>query len=150
MYIATDEDCVNIVYRGAIVGSPAYAPRTTGPLELPTDTDRLALARGDTLDARRRRRDLDGRRHRFGDERGRVSCSTAATPGAAPAAPAATTAAKVDLPDTAWPTGRYYWTVVPVIVEPKPTPNGPSFPATPFSSGIARPSCRRTPASPAA
>jgi len=32
VYIASDEDCVNIVYRGAIVGSPAYAPRTTGPL----------------------------------------------------------------------------------------------------------------------
>ena len=28
VYVATDEDCVNIVYRGAIVGSPAYAPRT--------------------------------------------------------------------------------------------------------------------------
>ena len=37
VYIATDEDCVNIVYRGAVVGSPAYAPRTTGPLKLPTD-----------------------------------------------------------------------------------------------------------------
>ena len=50
VYVATDEDCVNIVYRGAVVGSPAYAPRTTGPLQLPGDTDLLAFARGDTID----------------------------------------------------------------------------------------------------
>ena len=50
VYIATDEDCVNIVYRGAVVGSPAYAPRTTGPLELPTDSIGVATARGDTLE----------------------------------------------------------------------------------------------------
>ena len=29
------------------------------------------------------------------------------------------TAAKVDLPDTAWPTGGYYWTVVPVVPVPQ-------------------------------
>ena len=50
VYVATDEDCVNIVYRGAVVGSPAYAPRTTGPLQLPGDTDLLAFARGNTID----------------------------------------------------------------------------------------------------
>ena len=50
VYIATDEDCVNIVYRGAVVGSPAYAPRTTGPLELPADSIDIAKARGDTLE----------------------------------------------------------------------------------------------------
>ena len=50
VYIATDEDCVNIVYRGAVVGSPAYAPRTTGPLELPVNSDDLSYARGNTLE----------------------------------------------------------------------------------------------------
>jgi hypothetical protein len=35
-YVFTDSDCVNVVFRGAIVGSPAYAPRTTGPLALPS------------------------------------------------------------------------------------------------------------------
>jgi hypothetical protein len=28
-YVFTDSDCVNVVFRGAIVGSPAYAPRTS-------------------------------------------------------------------------------------------------------------------------
>ena len=46
VYIATDEDCVNIVYRGAVVGSPAYAPRTTGSLAMPTDSIGIATARG--------------------------------------------------------------------------------------------------------
>src|SRR5262245_47246137 len=38
VYIATDSDCVNVVFKGAVVGSPAYAPRTSGPLALPTDS----------------------------------------------------------------------------------------------------------------
>ena len=70
VYIATDADCVNIVYRGAIVGSPAYAPRTTGPLKLPTDSIGVATARGRDARAWPRRKSLDGRRHRCGDERG--------------------------------------------------------------------------------
>ena len=45
VYVATDRDCVNIVYRGAIVGSPAYAPRTTGPLALPQTDPDVAKAR---------------------------------------------------------------------------------------------------------
>ena len=79
------------------------------------------------------------------------AAAPAATPGAATgAAPAPTTAAKVDLPDTAWPTGGYYWTVVPVVLrthadDPRTGPGAPHS-----ASGIARPSCRRTPASPAA
>ena len=35
VYVFSDSDCVNAVFRGAIVGGPAYAPRTSGPLALP-------------------------------------------------------------------------------------------------------------------
>lgn len=45
VYVSTDLDCVNIVYRGSIVGSPAWAPRTTGGLVLPGNTSELTLAR---------------------------------------------------------------------------------------------------------
>lgn len=45
VYVFTDGDCVNIVFRGAIVGSPAYAPRTTGPLALPASSDGITAAR---------------------------------------------------------------------------------------------------------
>jgi hypothetical protein len=118
VYVATDEDCVNIVYRGAIVGSPAYAPRTTGPLQLPIDTTTVTAARGNTLDhgAEGETLALDG-----ADSVTNEETAAPAAGSAAPAAPASTPAAKVDLPDTAWPTGGYYWTVVPVVVEPKPT-----------------------------
>ena len=45
VYISTDKDCVNVVYRGAVVGSPAYAPRTSGPLQLPVGDDQVAKAK---------------------------------------------------------------------------------------------------------
>ncbi len=45
VYVFTDKDCVNTVYRSAIVGGPAYAPRTNGPLQLPVEQAALARAR---------------------------------------------------------------------------------------------------------
>ena len=124
VYVATDEDCVNIVYRGAIVGSPAYAPRTTGPLALPVDTLALAAARGNTLAHGPEGKALmvDGTVSVTNEDAAASTPATTGSTGAATGgAPAATTAAKVDLPDTAWPTGGYYWTVVPVVAEPIPT-----------------------------
>jgi hypothetical protein len=137
VYVATDEDCVNIVYRGAIVGSPAYAPRTTGPLALPKDSIGIAAARGDTLDYGPEGTTLmvDGTLSTTNEQVAAATtpATTGSTGGAA--APAATpTAAKVDLPDTAWPTGGYYWTVVPVVAEPIPGP-----PVAPGPSGVPAP-----------
>ena len=37
VYVFTDRDCLNVVFKSAIVGSPAYAPRSQGALDLPTD-----------------------------------------------------------------------------------------------------------------
>src|SRR5581483_2009570 len=34
VYVASDRQCVNVVYTGSVVESPAYAPRTTGPILL--------------------------------------------------------------------------------------------------------------------
>jgi hypothetical protein len=36
VYVATDNRCVNIVFTGSVVASPAYAPRTSGPVNLGT------------------------------------------------------------------------------------------------------------------
>jgi len=44
VYVATDRQCVNIVFKGAVVGSPAYAPRTSGPLALPTTSTAITAA----------------------------------------------------------------------------------------------------------
>lgn len=122
VYVATDKDCVNIVYRGAVVGSPAYAPRTSGSLILPTDTLGVAAARADVLDhgSEGPVLMLDGTESKTNEDASvSTPASTGTTTGSATPV-AATPAAKVDLPDTAWPTGGYYWTVVPVIVGPKP------------------------------
>lgn len=118
VYIATDKDCVNIVFRGAIVGSPAYAPRTTGPLVLPTDSTALAAAR---LSTRGLDTGGDGLALMVDGTESKTTESTGGASGSGSAAGAAAALAKVDLPDTAWPTGGYYWTVVPVAALPKPT-----------------------------
>jgi hypothetical protein len=43
VYIFSDSDCVNRIFTGSIVGSPAWAPRAVGgPMDLPTDTQALS------------------------------------------------------------------------------------------------------------
>ena len=49
VHVYTDRGCVNRVYTGAIVGSPAYAPRYSGPLALPSTGAALAAARSTYL-----------------------------------------------------------------------------------------------------
>ncbi len=47
--VFTDRSCLNRVYVSAIVGSPAYAPRESGPLSLPRDSAAIATARSSYL-----------------------------------------------------------------------------------------------------
>jgi hypothetical protein len=115
-YAFTDRDCVNEVFRGSVVGSPAFAPRTTGPLKLPgndTELDKaLASAlpdaqnEGDTVSA-------DGQKVEASES---VGTSGTTAPDAAATTGAAPEAARVDLPDVDFPSTRYYWTVVPVVI----------------------------------
>jgi hypothetical protein len=155
IYVSTDSDCVNIVFRGAIVGGPAYAPRLTGPLSLPQSIDGVTAAatgwlndgtEGATFTADHRHYDPneaaggdpspitsgeddspssgdDG--DATGGTGGTGGTTTpvtggTGTPGAG-SFPQATLGVDdsllgppVDLWDTDWPTGRYFWTVVPV------------------------------------
>jgi len=118
-YASTDVDCVNIVFRGSITGSPAYAPRTTGPLKLPASFAEGAAAGSAWL--------VDGTSEgaTLGADGFPVTTSEASAPavgassgsgsaGGAASAGAPVAAAKVDLPDIDFPSTRYYWTVVPV------------------------------------
>jgi hypothetical protein len=115
VYVFTDSDCVNMVYKGAAVGGPAYAPRTSGPLKLPATSLELVAAGGkyvkDGLN--------EGETYTVDGLKITTTEAPAVVAGPAPsgggAAPAAPTAATVDLPDTDFPETRYYWTVVPVI-----------------------------------
>jgi hypothetical protein len=142
VYVATDRDCVNIVFRGAVVGSPAYAPRWNGTLALPaTAADQLA-ARTRFLDpgseglttmsdstpvtANEALQPADFT-ITSGEDDSPANGDTDGPPpatketGPAPKFPQAkldvdksSVGPLVDLWDTDWPTGRYYWTVVPV------------------------------------
>ncbi len=119
VYIATDADCVNVIFKGAVVGSPAYAPRTSGPLKLPVDpTKELPAALTEVLpDGAEANTFMAGvmpvvttEQIKAAEEQGTTE-KKAETP--APGTEAVVPTA-VDLPESGWPNGRFYWTVVPV------------------------------------
>jgi hypothetical protein len=128
IYVFTDRQCLNRVYTSAIIGGPAYAPRPYGPLALPTSAVSLPAARTDYL------RDggepdsfsFDGLQMKTTESEPAAS-PTVAVPAdsdstaitSPPAGPAqlkfsGNIGAPVDLWDTDWPSGGYYWTVVGV------------------------------------
>ena len=130
VYVATDSDCVNTIFKGSIVGSPAFAPRTSGPLKLPVDpVKELAKAQAEVLpDGAESNTYMAGLSPVIATEQAPADTETSApkssgsttgasgTSGAsgASAAPAPATPKAVDLPESGWPNGRFYWTVVPV------------------------------------
>jgi hypothetical protein len=151
VYIATDKNCVNRVFTGSIVGSPAWAPRAIGgPIKLPIDTKALATAQGgvypgagsegmalDAVGDDVTPNELAGTGPAGSSGPSGAAAATAGTTGSGQtngtpsAGPAAgTSRAPVELWDSGWPTGRYYWTVVPVTVfelaPPDPTQQNPT------------------------
>jgi hypothetical protein len=106
VYVSTDAECVNRVYVGAVVGSPAYAPRFGHTLVLPPNQASLNQARGEWP--------------QYGDE-GQVLMLNG-TPVKSVDSGALGTSGntpKIDLWDTFWPEGGYYWTVIPVFMTNK-------------------------------
>lgn len=125
VYVFSDKDCVNLVFRGAVVGSPAYSPRPTGPLALPGDATSLAKARVAYLaDGSEGKTYLADLAPVTTSET--VEAATSAPPSSSPPAstPAPSAGAPVDLWDSGWPSGRYYWTVLPVNMVPASDGNG--------------------------
>ncbi len=136
VYVFSDRDCVNTIFRGAMVGSPSYVPRLTGPLRLPRTSVEANRARGTILSDGSEPTSFtaDGLQIQSTEQDKKTSAPAAApapdagasaptdpdpaaTPPAAdtnlPATPALT-GAPVDLWESGWPNGRFYWTVVPV------------------------------------
>ena len=100
VYAFTDAECVNRVYTSAIVGGPAYAPRISQTLALPGTFADRNVARNDFL--------------KYGPEGQTVMWDGVKVS----AVDAVTTGIGTDLWDTFWPSGGYYWTVVPVFPVP--------------------------------
>jgi hypothetical protein len=134
VYITTDSDCVNVVYRGSIVGSPAWAPRVTGALVLPATQDELLKARAGWIIS-------DGKQGKtFAIDNSAANENESKLPGGSTGGTggtgdtggtggtggagteeqiekvesAALSPPLVDLWDNGWPENRYYWTVVGV------------------------------------
>ena len=124
VYVFSDRDCVNVIFRGAVVGSPAYAPRMTGPLALPASEAKLDAAASDYL-----RDGTEGLTYMADVAKVQTTESdkpalTATSKEGESSAPKpedslpslpTTTGAPVDLWDSGWPNGRFFWTVVPVV-----------------------------------
>jgi hypothetical protein len=146
VYVFTDRDCINRVFTGAVVGSPAYSARSYGPLALPRSSDALASMRGAYLSDGDQGTTYasDGEQltpnESLPEPKPTVSLpatketatptpttpTDGSDPAPAPSDSGSTSGgvkfltvsgklgAPVDLWDTNWPQGGYYWTVVPV------------------------------------
>ncbi len=99
-YAFTDRDCVNAVFRGSVVGGPAYAPRISGPLKLPTNQEELDVALGGILPSAK-------------SESAKTYMADG-TPLTASETWSEDDRVRVDLPDVDTSSTRYFWTVVPV------------------------------------
>jgi hypothetical protein len=143
VYIFTDKQCLNRIYSSAVVGSQVWSPRLTGPLALPTDDAGVTAARGGYLGDGKEASNLTADFETIPNgpnEQWKAATPTTGVPGELPSAagttpppdptgaapPAANPGSStisvsgdlgppIDLWDTNWPEGGYYWTVIPVL-----------------------------------
>ncbi|HEY2372013.1 MAG TPA: hypothetical protein VGH82_05660 [Gaiellaceae bacterium] len=140
--VFTDSQCLNRVWTGAVVGSPAWAPRLTGTLALPSDPSSLVNARTAYLGDGSESADYSYDGYKLSpspvEQQGQATPTTG-VPGDLPASPGTqaptdgtadpsttggtqgiqvtgTLGPPVSLWDTDWPASGYYWTVIPVAV----------------------------------
>jgi len=100
VYVTTDRECVNVVFKGSVTGAPAFAPRISGPLGLPTSQDELDSALAGILPAA-----ATEKAKTFSADGSPLSTNETVPEKSAP---------RVDLPDLDRRATRYFWTVVPV------------------------------------
>jgi hypothetical protein len=120
VYVATDDHCVNVVFKGSIVGSPAWAPRASGgTLKLPASVKDLAnwTTPPYLVEFGSEGKVFDASGAPVVSNEAIPDSSSTGTP-AAPAGDASSGGRFVDLWDSGWPSGRFYWTVVRVRAEP--------------------------------
>ncbi len=131
VYVATDRDCVNVVFRGSVIGSPAFAPRTSGPLKLPADEAAIAAAEARAFPKAIPDDAVEGVELTWLSDWRPVIASETLSATTAPAPAPGTEAptdesqtvvqARVDLPDVDFRSTRYFWTVVPVAFQQNPS-----------------------------
>ncbi len=137
--VFTDSQCLNRVYTGSVVGSPAWAPRLTGTLALPASAADVATARSSYLGDGTETNDysFDGdKMDPAPAETLPQAQPTTSLPGDVPAFPgtapngtpdplasggsqsiqvSGNLGPPVSLWDVDWPQSGYYWTAIPVV-----------------------------------
>jgi hypothetical protein len=112
--VFTDEDCLNPVFRGAITGAPAYVPREVGPNAMPTDVNGVNAAMNTYLGfgpepTSKTFEGIDIKTNEMDTASSDGSGNGTSLPPSQLVKPA-----KIDLWDSDWAGGSYYWTVMPV------------------------------------
>lgn len=124
VYVFSDRQCVNTVLRGAIVGGPAYAARNKGTLKLPTEEKAVADAASQILELGDEGKTFtaEGFVAKPASEAGSSSAAVVEAPAAATTGSTGNTVEQasnsswpqIELLESGWPNGRFFWTVVPV------------------------------------
>jgi hypothetical protein len=139
VYIFTDDHCVNQVFAGSVVGSPAFAPRVIGgPMALPSSQKILAEWNSGLT--------VSGDEGHSFDATGKpVKPNELPGKGTPVNGNTVTDASGVDLWDSGWPNGRYYWTVVPVTVDyfPPIDPASTDKPIEFYDTEVPQDACER-------
>jgi hypothetical protein len=124
VYVYTDEDCSNRVHVSDLVGSPAYVPRLTPPLKYPANPGDLAKVHVpfNPIPPGTPETFLileDGDEGKTYDAGGEQVFAAGTDPNLPPSTKPVPAGKKADrrsgLWDNDWPTGNYYWTVVPAV-----------------------------------
>ena len=112
--VFTDEDCLNPVFRGALVGEPGLRSARGRPARDARRRERAHRRAQATSSSSATEPDVEDRRgHRRDHQRdGLVTGDDTSHSGLPPSQ--VVHPAKVDLWDSDWEGGRYYWTVMPV------------------------------------
>jgi hypothetical protein len=163
VYVFSDKRCVNQVMVGSLTGEPAWAPRAVQALAMPsslkelqdtenqgkilkygsegatfmadlsqvTASENAGAAAGTTSGT------SGGSSGSSGSSSGSSGTSSSSSSASSNGSTATTvTAGQVELPDSGWPSGRYWWTVVPVqIVDIPPETGGTTTTASTGSGG---------------
>jgi hypothetical protein len=116
-YAFTDRDCVNVVFKGSVTGGPAFAPRLSGPLNLPVSDDELLDAMYGVLPNATNETAKTYTVENFPLMSNESFSGDAPSGSGNPSTPGqdvSTPQVRVDLPDVDSKTTRYFWTVVAV------------------------------------
>ena len=118
VYVFTDDECVNRVHSSDLVGSPAYVPRISGVLDLPTDQAALAAA----ADLYLADGDSEGSVYDAANEPVYAAGTDPSVAGGSTADGGEKPDRRTGLWDIDWTNTGYFWTVVPAV--PRLLPDG--------------------------